>query len=538
MKKVYAYIRVSTVKQGEGASLEAQKEAITYYAERHALDIIEWIEEKETAAKQGRPLFSSMIKRLRRGQADGVIIHKIDRSARNLRDWADLGDLIDEGVDIHFANESLDLKARGGRLSADIQAIIASDYIRNLREEAIKGLYGRLKQGLFPFFAPIGYLNTGKGNVKAVDPLKAPLVKRAFELYATNTYNLHRLTQEMYAFGLRNGKGGKIDKNGWSKILNNPFYIGIMEVKGTKYEGKHKPLITSALYMRVQDILSGKLNLRSKRHEFRFRRLVKCGHCAYSLIGELQKGSVYYRCHTKGCPTKSLRESFIESMVLKSFRAIELYPEEHTSLLDMLTDAERDWFTRKSEVAASVTLSMQQVKSRMDRLTDAYLDNALDRDNFEERKGKLLHEMQELKGREEEINRGDSKLFNRVRNFLELAKSPVNAYHSAKPPEKRKVVEFITSNLATQGKNLLISMYSPFSELANRQNWLNVHLNGTSLEKSTPNFTYSQENTSPIPRRILSEPELHNYLKFLLSNSSDFPCIGDSVPGNGLKDAA
>jgi len=166
MKKVYGYLRVSTAKQGEGVSLIAQKEAINLYAEKYNLEIIQWFEELETAAKQGRPLFTAMMKQLQKKKADGVIIHKIDRGARNLKDWADLGNLIDQGVEIHFAHESLDLQARGGRLSADIQAVIAADYIRNLRQEAIKGLYGRLKQGIYPFQAPTGYLDAGKGNTK------------------------------------------------------------------------------------------------------------------------------------------------------------------------------------------------------------------------------------------------------------------------------------------------------------------------------------------------------------------------------------
>ena len=78
MKKVYGYIRVSTVKQGNGVSLIEQKEAITRYAEQYHLEIIQWFEEKETAAKQGRPLFNTLIKLLKKGKAHGVIIHKID----------------------------------------------------------------------------------------------------------------------------------------------------------------------------------------------------------------------------------------------------------------------------------------------------------------------------------------------------------------------------------------------------------------------------------------------------------------------------
>ena len=147
MTKVFGYVRVSTAKQGEGVSLSEQRDSIDAYAAQNGLQIVEWFEEKETAAKRGRPVFSEMLKRLRKGDARGLVIHKIDRSARNLRDWADLDELMDEGIEIHFAHESLDLNSNGGRLSADLQAVIAANYIRNLSDETKKGHRGRLKQG-------------------------------------------------------------------------------------------------------------------------------------------------------------------------------------------------------------------------------------------------------------------------------------------------------------------------------------------------------------------------------------------------------
>ncbi len=196
MKSFFAYTRVSTTRQGEGVSLQQQREAIERFASRAGLSIHEWLEEQETAAKLGRPVFSRMLKRLRKGEAAGVIMHKIDRSARNLKDWADLGQLIDDGIEVHFANEALDLNSRGGRLSADIQAVVAADYIRNLREETKKGFYGRLKQGLSPFPAPLGYLDCGAGKPKAIDPVTGPMIRQAFDLYATGRYGLYALTEE------------------------------------------------------------------------------------------------------------------------------------------------------------------------------------------------------------------------------------------------------------------------------------------------------------------------------------------------------
>ncbi|HFD86328.1 MAG TPA: recombinase family protein, partial [Gammaproteobacteria bacterium] len=229
MKPCFGYIRVSTAKQGEGASLEAQKDAITVFASQNNLKVTQWFEEKETAAKSGRPVFNKMLRLLRKGEATGLIMHKIDRSARNLKDWAIVSELPDEGVDVYIATETLDFRSRGGRLTADIQAVIAADYIRNLRSETLKGLNQRLKQGLYPFRAPIGYLDNGAGKPKTPDPIKAPLIKLMFDLYNSGQYSYRSLQAEINQRGLRNHANSPISLTGIETILKNPFYIGIIE---------------------------------------------------------------------------------------------------------------------------------------------------------------------------------------------------------------------------------------------------------------------------------------------------------------------
>src|SRR6185312_3684708 len=192
MKQYFAYTRVSTVRQGEhGVSLQEQKSEIERDARQKGLVISEWFEERETAAKFGRTLFTQLMMRLRRKEAAGVVIHKIDRSARNLRDWADIAQLVDDGVEVHFTRESVDMQSSSGRLSADVQAVVAANYIRNLREETIKGLYGRLKKGIYPLPAPLGYLNQGSGKPKTIDPERGPFIKQAFELYASRSHSHH-----------------------------------------------------------------------------------------------------------------------------------------------------------------------------------------------------------------------------------------------------------------------------------------------------------------------------------------------------------
>ena len=162
MKQCFGYVRVSTVKQGDGVSLEEQKASILEFAQRKNLVVCQWWEEKETASKQGRPVFNQMVSELKRGGATGLIVHKIDRSARNYHDWNIISDLADNGIDIHIATESFDFNTYGGRMAADFMQEVAANYGRNLKNEVRKGQLGQLKRGMLPWSAPIGYINNGK----------------------------------------------------------------------------------------------------------------------------------------------------------------------------------------------------------------------------------------------------------------------------------------------------------------------------------------------------------------------------------------
>lgn len=471
MKKFFGYTRVSTAKQGEhGVSLQEQRDAISRYAQRNGLEIQDWFEERETAAKRGRPVFNRMLKLLRQGKAEGIIIHKIDRSARNLKDWADLGELIDQGVEVHFVNESLDLHSRGGRLSADIQAVVAADYIRNLREETRKGFYGRIKQGVYPLPAPLGYLDTGKGRPKERDPDKAPLVKKAFELYGSGTYSLDRLAEEIFCLGLRNRRGARVSRNGLSVMLNNPFYIGLIRLKrtGETFPGSHEPLIGKSLFDRVNRILTGKTNMGVRRHDFLFRRLLTCRYCGYSLIGEIQKGHTYYRCHIKTCPMTCLREEIIDGEVLQKLSLLEFTEKEKACFQKKIAHLRENWGKERELQINTLSLRLTHIQDRLNRLTDAYIDSVLDRGLFEERKTALLMERKDLEEKLAELKGNGGSIPDRLAEFLELAGSAYSSYKMGLPEEKRDFLKIITSNLGVYGKNVDLKLSLPFSEVANR----------------------------------------------------------------------
>lgn len=397
MTPCFGYLRVSTVRQGEGVSLQEQRAAIEKCAEQRNLLISEWFEEKETAAKTGRPVFNHMIKRLHAGHAKGLVVHKLDRSARNLRDWAVVSELMDTSVEFHIATEPLDFATRGGRMTADFLAVIAADFSRNQREETRKGLYGRLKQGLYPFKAPLGYLDTGRGNAKKPCPVKAPLIRELFALYLSGQHSMRSLHTEMYRRGLKGHGGKQVSLHGIEKILSNTFYHGLITIErtGETFDGKHKPLISKADFTRIQLIKSGRCGPKVTRHNHRFQGVFRCGLCDGPMVPERQRSMVYYRCQKKQCAMKSMREDRIETAVLDRLAKMELTKAGARELRTSFEsgNAHHDLDSERRSLAARI----EAFETKQARMTDLLIDGTLSKSDYEEAKRVVAFELSQLR---------------------------------------------------------------------------------------------------------------------------------------------
>ena len=454
MKQCFGYVRVSTVKQGDGVSLEAQKDAIEAFAARKSLAIARWYEEKETAAKSGRTLFNAMVRDLKAGKAAGLIIHRIDRSSRNLKDWATISDLSDAGVDVHFATETLDFRSRGGRLTADIQAVIAADFIRNLREETKKGIEGRLKQGLFPFRAPLGYLDQGRGRAKTICPIKGPLVRQAFLDYASGQYSMRALRAQLEATGLTNHGGKSLSLHGVESLLRNPFYTGVIEIRRTGgiYKGLHEPLIDRRVFRAVQERRAGRAGKKVTKHNHTYRGLFRCGLCGSAMSPEIQKGRyIYYRCHAPSCETTCIREEALEAAIQSQLGSLALSTKDAAKF-----EAEWIvWLERDAEIGLlqSLDLRIAKIDQRATKLTDLLLDDVLTQAEYEERRRELTRARIDLVDERRHVAAG-AVSSDMVRKFLELMKSLVRLHQSAKAPEKRVLVENAFSNRTVVGKKV------------------------------------------------------------------------------------
>jgi len=117
--RVLGYVRVSTEQQADtGLSLDAQRTKIAAYAVAMDLDLIDVIEDAGFSAKTlARPGLQAALARLESKEADGLVIAKLDRLTRSVRD---LGDLVDRYFTNRFSllslADSIDTRTASGRL--------------------------------------------------------------------------------------------------------------------------------------------------------------------------------------------------------------------------------------------------------------------------------------------------------------------------------------------------------------------------------------------------------------------------------------
>lgn len=168
--RVIAYIRVSTEKQADkGNSLEAQKARLEAYAVAFGLEVV-GIETDagESAGSLDRPGLQRALASMTRGEADGLLVMKLDRLTRSLRD---LNVLIDEhfkdgGKRLMSASEQIDTATAAGRMMLNILTAVAQ-WEREAAAERTAAVMAHLKDtGKFTGgWPPFGYSADADGNL-------------------------------------------------------------------------------------------------------------------------------------------------------------------------------------------------------------------------------------------------------------------------------------------------------------------------------------------------------------------------------------
>ncbi|RKZ30620.1 recombinase family protein [bacterium] len=303
MPKCLLYARVSTEKQAQkDLSIPAQIKAMRDFAEKQNFKVVgEYIDEGKSAKTINRPQLKRLLERCKKDKIDVVLVHKIDRLARNLVDHATIKALLKQrGIKLVSVVEKFE-DSVAGQLVENIMASIAEFYSANLGEEVKKGLREKLRRGEFPGRPPFGYkIVRDKNNRPDIIrvPEKADLVKMIFDMYATGDHSLISISKRLFSTGVQTKSGRRLSAQRILNILTGRFYIGKMVWAGKEYPGKHKPIVSKKLFYRVQGILRerGRLKEKSSKHKFLLRELAYCKTCGRKLTAERHPRGDYYRC--------------------------------------------------------------------------------------------------------------------------------------------------------------------------------------------------------------------------------------------------
>ena len=394
--KYVIYARKSTEDEDRQVlSIEAQLVELREFAAKEKLEIVASFEEAKTAKEPGRIKFAEMLSFVENGRAQGILSWHPDRLARNSVDGGCVIHMVDRGLikSLKFPTFWFEPTPQG-LFMLNIAFGQSKYFVDNLRENVKRGLRQKIRNGVWPSWAPIGYLNNPKTRGIDVDPVKAPLVRKLFELYATGNYTLHALVLRCKAQGLKGNLGKEIALSNIQKILTNPFYCGLMRYRGELYEGRHEPLVLKKLFDLCQEVRAkrGK-TIETKKHNFAFLGLMKCASCGSSITAEMQKGHAYYRCTKKGgaCQEKHyLREEILREQIQLFLQKISLSDGDTEKAL-VLLEAERDKAREEARAQIDVLKNeVARVETKLSKLLDAYLADALSQQEYAAKKEQLL----------------------------------------------------------------------------------------------------------------------------------------------------
>jgi site-specific DNA recombinase len=416
------YLRVSSKEQAEkggeaeGFSIPAQREACKRKAESLSAAVVaEFVDRGESAKTADRPELQRLLAYVREHPVKYVIVHKIDRLARNRADDVAINLALKQaGVELVSVTENID-QTPSGLLLHGIMSSIAEFYSRNLATEVIKGTTQKAKNGGTPGRAPVGYLNVRRIDngrevrTVEVDPERGPLIAWAFEAYATGEWTIRRLLAELNGRGLTTApgkRGGKpLTVSHLHRLLRHPYYVGMVCYRGAVYPGKHAPLTSRETWAHVQERLTAK-NLsgeKDREHPHYLKGSIYCGDCGSRLIVCHAKGRggtyPYFICSGRqrdkaSCTQRALRIERVERAVADYYATVQLSEDEASTVRAFLKEEVSKLRLEAEHERTSQERRKHKLEGERKKLLDAHYAGAIPLDLLKSEQDRLTTEIQ------------------------------------------------------------------------------------------------------------------------------------------------
>jgi site-specific DNA recombinase len=391
------YARVSSTGQmgrggdddGDGYSIPAQVKACEREAEARGATVVKvYIERAESARSDDRPVLQQMMRELSGLGVRFLIVHKVDRLARNRLDDATLYErMVGMNVMLVSASENID-ETPAGRLMHGMLATFAEYYSNNLATEIKKGLHQKHQTGGTPFKPPVGYLPKreliGNQDIRTVivDEERAPFIQEAFDLYATGNWTTRGLAKYLQSRGFSSRPTPKqgahtLQANAIQEILRNPYYIGVVVYCGRRVpNGLHDALIDRDTFDQVQALLAARsvAGDRPHKHQHYLRGTLYCAECGGRMLYGRHRGNggqyeyfccIYRTTRRQGgrCGSRHYSVQQIEEAIAEHYRSVHLTERVREAVW---ADVRRDADERTVIVQKDIERHQRKIKTLTD----------------------------------------------------------------------------------------------------------------------------------------------------------------------------
>jgi site-specific DNA recombinase len=492
--RYFLYARKSTDSEDRQVrSIDDQLAELRELASKENITIVKTFIEKQSAKIPGRPLFNDMLERIEAGEAEGIIAWHPDRLARNSMDGGKIVYFLDMGRlhDLKFCVGCSFENTSQGKFMLQIAFSQSKYYVDNLSENIKRGQRQKLKNGLWPQEAPLGYLNDKATKLIVIDPPKALLVKKAFELYASGTYSFALLATTMAELGLVGRKKirATLSPANFQYLLQNPFYCGLIRFNGELYEGKHDAIISKELFDRAQERMKHRCKPNKKKAKyFALRGLMNCGGCGCLITAEKQKGHNYYRCTKRkgSCSQPYVREEALEAQISEYFEKLALPDDLASWLTSEITREQAESAEAGTVQSDRLSKLVKEVVAKLDRLMEGYLEQAISLPEYQKQKNKLVEEKHRLKEKLTSSLNQKGSWFEPALRFVSDCNRATDLARNHNLEEKRDFLQKVGSNLLLSEKLLAVTPCDEWEIVANKGYYVlsPYHPEGAEIKKS------------------------------------------------------
>lgn len=490
--QVLCYIRYSSENQRDNNSVAAQKRALTEFCLANDYHIVDfYIDEAKSGTSTNREKFLDMIDRVKEGGIYAVVVHKLDRFARNQYDSAIYTKVLEE---------------KGTKLISVLEPIISQDnpeaklykgmvesvnayYSENLAREVAKGQKELALQKKSVFNRHYFGFDLLPDRTYRVNEEEAKYVKIAYEKYAEGC-SLKSIAE------LLNSKGffyqpkthTPFDYRAVEFTLTNKMNIGTYcyrhrghtdKIPPIFIENAYPPIVDDELFTRVNELLKEKKALRvhprkyGENYNYLLTGYLKCGYCGANLTGGSEiyryvdgsrKRVSKYRCKTtkiKGqhCDLKRFDKELLNDYVMYNLKTILFGAETTEKLLDLFKNKQP---LKSKSVSEEENLECKkqitEFQNKRTRLLDLYLDGGIDKNTYLNKKNKLDTQIAILKNKITQTAKNLQELTAEdILNMIKRFKNDSDSYEA-----NRELVETFIDYIEATNDHVVIHYKSIF----------------------------------------------------------------------------